>query len=154
MILGINANETSILYNNGVSQLLQRTKIINIIDEVHDLFKVTNIYIRERYRIDFLLSTEYISTFTYRSGITLCNKVTTSDHRGKFIDLRLKYFLKNSYASTSKASSRTLQSTNTKSVVKCKQYLETILNTKSVLEKAKLLQTKLTTNSITSNEFP
>ena len=32
VLWGINTNESNILYNNGVSQLLQRTKLINIID--------------------------------------------------------------------------------------------------------------------------
>ena len=97
MILGIDTNKPNILYNNGISQLLQRTKLIDIIDEVHGLYKVPNTYIRGRHRIDFLLSTEYIFTFIDRSGITPFNEVTTSDHRGKFIDLCLKDFLKSSY---------------------------------------------------------
>ena len=65
----------------------------------------------------------------------------------------MRDFLKNSYASISNASSRTLQSTNTKSVVKYKQHLQNIVSNKLVLEKAKLLQAKLNTNSITSNDF-
>ena len=60
VILGIDANELNIFYNNGVSQLLKRTKRIDIIDDVNDLYKVLNTYIRGRHRIDFLLSTEYI----------------------------------------------------------------------------------------------
>ena len=135
MILGIDANRPNILYNNGVSQLLRRTKLIDIIDEVYGLYKTPNTYIRGRHRINFLLSTEYISTFIDRSGITPFNEVTTFDHRGKCIDLRLIDFLKNSYASISKASSCALQSTNTKSVVKYKQHLKSILNNKFVLEK-------------------
>ena len=44
-----------ILYNNEVSQLLQRTKLIDIIDEFHGLYKVPNTYIGGRHRIDFFL---------------------------------------------------------------------------------------------------
>ena len=90
VLLGIDANEPNILYNNGVSQLLQRTQLIDIIDELHGLYKVPNTYIRGRYRIGFFLATKYISTFIDRSGINSFNEVTTSDHRGKFIDLRLR----------------------------------------------------------------
>ena len=128
VLLNIDANEPNILYNNGVSQLLQRTKSIDIIDEVHGLYKVPNTYLRGRHRIDFFLATKYISTFIDRSGITSFNEATTSDHCRKFVDLRLRDFLKNSYASISNASSRTLQSTNTKSVVKYKQHLKKIVN--------------------------
>ena len=74
VILGIDANEPNILYNNGVSQLLQRIKLIDIIDEVHGLYKVPNTYIRGRNRFDFLISTEYIYTFIVRSGITQFNE--------------------------------------------------------------------------------
>ena len=127
VLLGIDSNEPNILYNKGVSQLLQRTKLIDAIDEFHGLYKVPNTYIQGRHRVDFFLSTKYISTFIDRSGITSFNEVTTSNHRGKFIDLRLRDFLKTSYASISNASSRTLQSTNTKSVVKYKQHLKPFL---------------------------
>ena len=145
VILSIDANELNILYNNGVYQLLQCTELIDIIDEVHGVYKIPKTHIRGRHRIAFLLST---------GGITSFNEVTTSIHRGKFIDLHLKDFLKNSYASLSKASSRTLQSTNTKNVVKYKQHLKSIFNIKSVLDKVKLLQTKVTNNLISSNDFP
>ena len=153
VLLGIDANALNILYNNGVSQLLQRTRLIDIIDEAYGLYKVPNTYLRGRHRIDFSFTTKYISTFIDRSGITSFNEVTTSDHRGKFVDLRLRDFLKNSYASISNVSSRTLQSTNAKSVVKYKQHLQNIVSNKLVLEKGKLLQARLNTNSITSNDF-
>ena len=55
--LDIDANKPNKLYNNGVSQLLQRTQLIDTIDEFHWLYKVHNTYIRGRYRIDFFLST-------------------------------------------------------------------------------------------------
>ena len=42
LLLGIDSNEPNILYNNGVSQLLQRTKLIDFIDEFHGLYKVSN----------------------------------------------------------------------------------------------------------------
>ena len=153
VLLGIDANETNILYNNGVSQLLQRKKLIDITNEVPGIYKVPNTYISERHCIDFFLASKYISTFIDRSGITSFNEVTTSDHRGIVFDLRLRDFLKNSYVSISNASSRTLKYINTKSVVKYKQHLHNIINNKIVLEKAKLLQAKLNTNSITSNDF-
>ena len=57
MLLSIDANEPNILYNNGVLQLLQRTELIEVIDEFHRLYKVTNTYIQGRHRIDFFLST-------------------------------------------------------------------------------------------------
>ena len=149
----IDTNEPNILFNNSISQLLQRTNLIDIIDEVHGLYKVPNTYISGSHRIDFFLATKYISTFIDRSGITSFNEVTTSDHRGKFINLHLRDFLKNSYASISNASSRTLQSTNTKNVVKYKQHLKHIVINKLVIEKAKIIQVKLITNSITPNDF-
>ena len=124
VLLGINANEPNILYHNGVSQLLQRTKLIDIIDENNGLCKVPNTYIRGRHRIDYFFCADYISSFIDRCGIASFNEVTSFDHRGVFIDLRLQDFLKKSYASISKASSRTFQSTNTKRVIKYKQYLK------------------------------
>ena len=42
VLLGIDENEPSILYNNGVSQLVQRTNLIDIIDENHGLYKIPN----------------------------------------------------------------------------------------------------------------
>ena len=138
--MGIDVNEPNILYNNGVSQLLQRTKLIDVIDEFHGLYKVPNTYIRRRHRIVFFLATNYISTFIDRNSITSFNEVTTSNHRIKFIDIRLRDFLKHSYASISNDSSRTLQSTNTKSVVKYKEHLKAIVPNKLVLEKSTLLQ--------------
>ena len=57
VLLGIDANKPNKLYNNVVSQLLQRTQLIDTIDEFHWLYKVHNTYIRGRYRIDFFLST-------------------------------------------------------------------------------------------------
>ena len=61
--------------------------------------------------------------------------------------------LKKSYASIFNSSSRILQPTNTKSVVKYKQHLKHIVISKLVIEKAKILQAKLNTNSITPNDF-
>ena len=116
VLLGTDANEPNILYNNGVSQLLQHTKLIEIINENHELCKVPNTYIRGHHRIDYFFCTYYISSFINRSSITSFNKVTPSDHRGVFIDLHLQDFLKNSYALTSKASYPTLQSTNEKAL--------------------------------------
>ena len=59
----------------------------------------------------------------------------------------------NSYASISTAFSRTLQSTNTKSVIKYKQHLKTILHNKSVLNKGKLIQDKLNNNNNNTIKF-
>ena len=144
--MGIDSSEPNILYNNGISQILQRTKIIDIIDDFHGLYTVSNTYISGRHRINFFFATKYISTIIDRSGINTFNEVTTSDHRGKFIDLRLCDFLKNAYASISNASS-------TKSVVKYKQHLKNIFINKLIIEKANILQEKLNTNSIIPNDF-
>ena len=48
---------------------------------------------RGRQRIAFFCS-EYIYTFLDKYGITPFNEVTSSDHRGLFLDLKLKTFLK------------------------------------------------------------
>ena len=69
------------------------------------------------------------------------------------LTIHLRDFLNNYFASISNALSRTLQWTNTKSVLKYKQYLKTIINHKYVLEKAKFLQAKINTNSITFTDL-
>ena len=106
--LGIDANEPSILHNNGLSQFLQHTKLIDIIDKNYRLYKVSNTHIRGRHRIDYFFCIDQISSFIDRSVIPSFNEITSSDHRGIFLDLRLQDFPKNSYSSISKAFSRTL----------------------------------------------
>ena len=44
-LLSIDANEPNILHNNGVSQFLQHTKLIDIIDKNYRLYKVLNTHI-------------------------------------------------------------------------------------------------------------
>ena len=58
VILGINANEPNTLYNNRVSQLLHRTKLIDIIDYKHGPYKEPNTYVRERHRSDYIFCIE------------------------------------------------------------------------------------------------
>ena len=79
--LGINTNEPNILYNYGVSQILQRTNLIDIFDHKQGTYNEPNTHIRRRHRIDYIFCTEYISSFIDRSGHISFNEVTISDHR-------------------------------------------------------------------------
>ena len=79
--MGIDTNESNILYNNGVSQLLQRTNLFDIFDHKQGIYNEPNTHIRGRHRIDYTFCTEYISSFIDRSGYIFFNEVTTSDHR-------------------------------------------------------------------------
>ena len=45
-------------------------------------------------RIEFLFYFEYIFIFLDKYSISPFNEVISLDHRGLFLDLRLKYFLK------------------------------------------------------------
>ena len=81
VILGINTNKPNILYNYGVSQILQRTNLIDIFDHKQGTYNEPNTHIRRRHRIDYIFCTEYISSFIDRSGHISFNEVTTSDHR-------------------------------------------------------------------------
>lgn len=107
VLLSIDANEHSILHNNGVSKFLQHTKLIDIIDKNYRLYKASNTLIRGRHRIDYFFCIDWISSFIDRSVITSFNEITSSDHRGIFLDLRLQDFPKNSYSSISKDFPRT-----------------------------------------------
>ena len=66
---------------------------MDIISQNHGICKEPNTYMRGRQRIAFFCS-EYIYTFLDKYGITPFNEVTSSDHRGLFLDLKLKAFLK------------------------------------------------------------
>ena len=92
ILLGVDTNEPNVLYNNGVSQLLQRTILIDIINENYGLYKVYNKYLRGRHRIDYFFYTDYTTSFIDISGITSFNEATSSNHQGIFIDLRLKEY--------------------------------------------------------------
>ena len=59
-----------------------------------------------------------------KSGITPFNEITSFDHRGLFLDLRLKAFLKKSYTTLPDHSSRQLQSSHTNNVINYKQHLK------------------------------
>ena len=56
VLLSIDVNAPNILYTKAVSQLLQCTKLIDVIDEFHALYKIPNTYIRGHHRIDFFLA--------------------------------------------------------------------------------------------------
>ena len=114
IIVGIDANEANDQPKNGVDKLLQLTKLIDVISQQHGIRKEHNTHIRGRKRIEFLLCSEHIYTFIDKSGITPFNEITSFDHRGFFLDLRLKAFLKKSYIALPDHSSRPLQSSNKK----------------------------------------
>ena len=121
IIIGINANEANYKQKNGVDKFLQLTKLIDVISQQHGIRKEPNNHIRGRKRIDFLFCSEHISTFIDKSGITPFNEITTSDHRGTFLDLRLQAFLKKPYIALPDNSFRPLQSSNTNNVVNYKR---------------------------------
>ena len=136
IIVGIDANETNEKSKNGVDKLLHLTKLIDVISQKHGIRKESNIYIRGRRRIESLLCSEHIYTFIDKSGITSFNELTSFDHRGLFIDLRLQDFLKNSHIALTDHSSRPLQSSNTKNVIKYKRHLQDYVVTHPIIEQA------------------
>ena len=114
IIVFIDANEANDQSKNGEDKILQLTKLIDVISQQHGIRKEPNTHIRGRKHIEFLLCSEHIYTFIDKSGITPFNEIISSDHRGFFLDLRLKAFLKNSYVALPDHSSRPLQSSNIK----------------------------------------
>ena len=124
IIVGIDSNEANDQPKNRVDKLFQLTKLIDVISQQHGIRKEPNTHIRGRKRIDFLFYSKHIYTFIDKSGITPFNKITTSDHRGLFLDLRLKSFLKKSYIALPDHSSQPLQSSNTNNVINYKRHLK------------------------------
>ena len=153
VLLGIDTNAPNILYNNEVQQLLQHTKLIDVIDHNHEIYKVPSTCLKGIYRTVYYFCTECISTFIDRSRITPFNEVTTSDHRRFFLDIRLRNFFKNLYTSISSYSFTTLQPINTQSVIRYKQHLKRITTEKYLLAKSKKIQDKLNNNKITHQDF-
>ena len=153
IIVGIDANEANNQPKNCVDKLLQLTKLIDVISQQHGIRKGPNTHIRGRKHIEFFLCSEHIYTFIDKSGITPFNEITSSDHRGFFLDLRLKAFLKNAYFALPDHSSRPLQSSNTKNVLSYKRHLQSFVVHHKIIEQATEIQKKLVNKSITSKDY-
>ena len=102
--------------------------------------------------IYFLFCSEYIITFLHKCGITSFNEVTSSDHRELFLELHLTSILKKSYIFLLDHTSRSLKSSNTKSVINYKKHLRTYVDRNIIIEQATELQNKIINSNISPND--
>ena len=140
IIGGIDINEANDKPKNGVDKILHLTKRIDVISRQHGIRNEHNICIRGCTIVDFLLCSVHIYTFIDKNGNIPFNELTSFDHRGLFINLRLHAFLKNSYIVLPDHSSRPLYSSNTKTVIKYKRNLQDYVVTHQIIEKSADLQ--------------
>ena len=140
VIIVIDANEANDKPKNGVDKLLHLTKFIDVISQQHGIRKEPNTYLRGSKRIDLIFCSKHISTFTDNSGINPFNEITSSNHRGLFLDLRLTSFLKKSYTALPDHTSRPLKSFNTQSVIKYKRNVRRYVINHKNIEQADDLQ--------------
>ena len=132
----------------------QKPPKLPIINTLHNYFNPNPSNSIQTPQNTFLFCSEhiYIYIFIDKIGITPFNEITPSDHRGSFLDLRLKSFLKKSYIALPDHSSRPLQSSNTNNVINYKRHLKYYVVNHRIIEHADELQKKLINNSITSTD--
>ena len=110
----IDANEGFSELNSGISKLLTKTQICDLIFLHHGSENEPNTYAMGFKRIDYIFCTSNISQFIIRSGILLFDSVTTTDHRALYIDIMLKEYLRDSHQLINAPQTRRLQSRFTK----------------------------------------
>ena len=93
VLLLIDANEYIHSNLGGITTLIDKTKMIYPITNIHGTTDEPNKYKRGTARIYFILCTMGISRFITRSGILPFDFITTTDHRGLYIEIQLKLYL-------------------------------------------------------------
>lgn len=72
----------------------------------------SNTYKRDSQTIDFCFCTPHVEEFIFRCGITPFDLLTSSDHRGIYLDINILAYLKDSFTNLPTLDSRLLTATN------------------------------------------
>ena len=107
VLLLIDANEP-LTPDSGIAKLLQNTKMIDPITIRHGLRNIPNTHQSGSDRIDYYFCTNLINNFILKCAITPYNIFSSADHRGGYLDIQLKLFLRDPYKPTIFPSSRLL----------------------------------------------
>ena len=123
VLLLIDANKSIHSNSGGITTLIDKTKLIDPITNMHGATDEPNTHKRGTTRIDFILCTMGISSFITRSGILSFDFITTTDHQVLYIDIQLKLYLQDPLHTINDMSYRLLSTSNPKGVIAYKKHL-------------------------------
>ena len=123
VILLIDANESFNSSEKGISSLVEHTRIRDPIANKHGTIDEPNTHKSGSKRIDFIFCTNGLTKFIRLCGILPFDFITTSDHRGLYIDIDLALFLKDPLHQFITNKERLLRTNNPKCVTKYKTHL-------------------------------
>ena len=107
VILLIDTDE-SLTPGSGIAKLLQNTNMIDPITLRHGFRNTPNTHQSGSQRIDYCFCTDLINNVIKSCGITPFNFFSLADHRGGYIDIQLKLFLRDPFKSIILPSSQLL----------------------------------------------
>ena len=152
MLLFIDSNESINSNSGGITTLIDKTKMIDSITNMHGVIDVLNTYNRGTTRINLILCTK-ISRFIMRSGILPFVFIITTYHRGLYIDRKVKLYLQNPLHTINDMSSRLLSTSNPKGVTVYKKHLLKYVKRKDIITRVNNIQKKIDLNSLKDKDL-
>ena len=123
VILLIDANESFNSSEKGISSLVEHTRMIDPLANKHGTSNEPNTHKSGSERIYHIFCTNGLTTFIRLYSILPFDFITTSDHRGLYIDICLTLFLKDPLYQFITKNARHLRTNNPKCVTKYKTHI-------------------------------
>ena len=120
----MDSNESFVNAKGGIAKLCKACQLYDPLTYRHDLPTNISTYTRGTKQIDYILVSLNILKALIQYGMTAFNELTTTDHRGFYLDLSYNKVLKQKVIEYPSPFNRKLQSNNPTTVKFYKKYLE------------------------------
>ena len=143
VIIGIDANEAFKSNADDIEILFRKRNLIDPISTKHGNAKEPNKYASGSDNIENFACTRKIYKFITKCGIFPFCTITTSNHRGLYLDIDIMQCLRNSSIDLAKNNNRLLSSTHPKKVSKYKKVLIEYISARKATVKGNVIQNKI-----------
>ena len=144
----IDANKSMTKTNSGISNLISVTQLCDPIFMLHGAHEEPSTYIRGSDRIDYFFCSPKLLQYIQRCGILPSDMATIADHRGAYLDIRIRKFLQNHFQEHQEPIQRRLHLTFTKGVIKYKYFLYKYTTNNNITETIQSIKNKIINNTL------
>ena len=136
----------------GIAKVCKGCKLFDPLFQKHEKSIEGPSHINGSERIDFIFVTDKLLPFIKVCGPTAFNELTTSDHKGLYIEISREEIRKRLESNSSSPFTRNVQSNNSQAIRKYKRKLEVNINKFNIKERIEKLYTIVKLNKLNNND--
>ena len=152
IILTIDGNETFSSSSGGISKVCKACRLFDPLHQKHGESKEGQSHINGSERIDFIFVTSKLLPFIKACESTTFNELTTSDHKGYYIDILREGIMKRIEANPASPFTRNVQSNNPQALRKYRRKLEIQIKKFNIKERLEKLYNIVKSNKLNNND--